>query len=177
MMSLINFWGFVINPSTCSALALCFTCRAVSFTLSGWCETMTTDLNHHHVILSASPTSTMGVCIRLPACVFVRWIYGVEGGGALRYPSAYLHQNDWLCCQQWLWPRFEGCPRPVWLKATRLCKYNGCTFVCSLHCVRKLQFGLSNRSSASLLCGGKSVEGHRVGLSLLGDIVCWDKSR
>lgn len=90
------------------------------------------------VFLFFSATSTMGVCIRLPACVFAHWIYIVEGGGGLRYPSAYLHQNDWLFCQRWLWPRFERRPHAVWLKATRPCKYNWCTFICSLHCVWKV---------------------------------------
>lgn len=80
------------------------------------------------------------VCVHTSAgvCVFVHWIYGVAGGGVLRYPSAYLHQNDWLCCQQWLWPSFERQPHAVWLKATRPCKYKWCSFMCSLHSVWKV---------------------------------------
>lgn len=107
-------------------------------------ETMTTGLNYHHFTLNVTflfATSTMGVvhmCARVCVCALtICWDW--EGGG-LSYPSAYLHQNDWLCCQQWSWPRFERQSHAVWLKATRPCKYYGCTFICGPHCVWKELF-------------------------------------
>lgn len=75
------------------------------------------------------------VCRRV--CLCTDYMVWRGGGGRLGYPSAYLHQNDWLCCQQWLWPRFERQPYAVWLKATRPCKYYWCTFICRLHCIWK----------------------------------------
>lgn len=78
------------------------------------------------------------LCARVCVCALtICWAW--EGGG-LSYPSAYLHQNDWLCCQQWSWPRFERQPHAVWLKATRPCKYYWCTFICGPHCVWKEPF-------------------------------------
>lgn len=119
-------------------LLLCHSCWLVA--VKPWQRISTIILLHsvpHFCFFCIFPPSAQWGCAYVCRRVCLCTDYMVWRGGGLGYPSAYLHQNDWLCCQQWLWPRFERQPHTVWLKATRPCKYYWCTFICRLHCIWK----------------------------------------